>query len=62
MAAFCACCGAEITRRNEACPVCGTPRHGMVADIQGPLGAGKEISSEKAKDATKQRDSSFRER
>ena len=29
MAAFCACCGAEITRKVEACPVCGTPRHGM---------------------------------
>jgi hypothetical protein len=30
MAAFCSCCGAEITRRVEACPVCGTPRHGML--------------------------------
>ena len=29
MAAFCACCGAEITLRAEACPVCGIPRHGM---------------------------------
>ena len=29
MAAFCACCGAEITLKAEACPVCGTPRHGM---------------------------------
>ena len=29
MAAFCACCGAEITLRAEACPVCKTPRHGM---------------------------------
>jgi len=29
MAAFCACCGAEITLKPEACPVCGTPRHGM---------------------------------
>jgi hypothetical protein len=29
MAAFCGCCGAEITRVAEACPVCGTPRHGM---------------------------------
>jgi len=25
MAAFCTCCGAEITLRAEACPVCGTP-------------------------------------
>lgn len=31
MAAFCGCCGAEITLKAEACPVCGTPRHGMVS-------------------------------
>jgi zinc-ribbon domain len=30
MAAFCGCCGAEITDHAEACPVCGTPRHGMI--------------------------------
>ena len=29
MAAFCACCGAEITLKPQACPRCGTPRHGM---------------------------------
>jgi hypothetical protein len=29
MVAFCGCCGAEITGKPEACPVCGTPRHGM---------------------------------
>jgi RNA polymerase subunit RPABC4/transcription elongation factor Spt4 len=29
VAAFCACCGAEITLKAEACPVCGTPQHGM---------------------------------
>jgi predicted amidophosphoribosyltransferase len=29
MAAFCSCCRAEITLKPEACPVCGTPRHGM---------------------------------
>lgn len=29
MAAYCSCCGAEITLKAEACPVCGTPRHGM---------------------------------
>jgi hypothetical protein len=29
MAAFCVCCGAEITLKAEACPVCGTPQHGM---------------------------------
>jgi hypothetical protein len=31
MAAFCACCGAEITLKQEACTVCGMPRHGMLA-------------------------------
>jgi hypothetical protein len=30
MAAFCACCGTEITSKAEACPICGTPRHGML--------------------------------
>ena len=29
MAAFCACCGAEIILKVEACFVCGTPQHGM---------------------------------
>ena len=29
VAAFCACCGAEITLKAEPCPVCGTPQHGM---------------------------------
>jgi hypothetical protein len=31
MAAFCACCGAEIGPKAEACPACGTPQHGMVS-------------------------------
>lgn len=30
MAAFCACCGAEITEKAEACLACGTPQHGML--------------------------------
>ena len=30
MAAFCGCCGAEITAKEEVCTVCGTPRHGMM--------------------------------
>lgn len=30
MAAFCACCGAEITLKAKACPACGTPQHGML--------------------------------
>ena len=34
MAAFCTCCGAEITLKAEACPVCGTPRHGTLQSGQ----------------------------
>ena len=34
MAAFCECCGAVITLKAEACPVCGAPQHGM---LQGDL-------------------------
>lgn len=30
MAAFCGCCGAEITMKAEKCAVCGMPRHGMI--------------------------------
>ena len=31
MAAFCGCCGAEITlKKAESCPACGAPTHGMV--------------------------------
>jgi hypothetical protein len=37
MAAFCACCGAEITLKSEACPVCGTPRHGMMPPDRQPV-------------------------
>jgi hypothetical protein len=45
MAAYCGCCGAEITGRAEACEACGTPRHGMMpsgfplspAEVSGPL-------------------------
>jgi len=41
MAAFCACCGAAITLRAEACPACGTPQHGMLLpDPQPPLNVG----------------------
>jgi hypothetical protein len=36
MAAFCGCCGAEITPRAEACPICGTPRHGMAEPPDSP--------------------------
>ena len=30
VAAFCACCGAEITLKTEACTLCGAPQHGML--------------------------------
>lgn len=30
MAAYCSCCGVEITPKAEACLVCGTPQHGML--------------------------------
>lgn len=36
MPAFCACCGAEITKKSEPCPVCGAPTHGMLPEV--PLG------------------------
>jgi hypothetical protein len=47
MAAFCACCGAEIKLKAEACPVCGTPRHGMLPpDLQPALDTSKGHSEE----------------
>jgi predicted amidophosphoribosyltransferase len=47
MAAFCACCGAEIKLKAEACPVCGTPRHGMLPpDRQPALDRGQDRSQE----------------
>jgi hypothetical protein len=58
MATFCTCCGAEITPRAEACPVCGTPRHGMLPDLPVPRRATKnDISGD-----SKLRDSQFCER
>lgn len=41
MAAFCGCCGAEITDWAEACPVCKTPRHGMI-----PAGFPRSLAEE----------------
>jgi predicted amidophosphoribosyltransferase len=35
MAAFCTCCGAEITKKAKACPDCGTPQHGMSSSSLG---------------------------
>ena len=50
MAAFCGCCGAEITSKEEACPVCGTPRHGMLPnDLRGSL----DLSSDEFSDSVK---------
>jgi hypothetical protein len=49
MAAFCACCGAEITLKAEACVVCGTPRHGMVSGLLPTLGAGTDTPQEDVK-------------
>ena len=58
MAAFCACCGAEITRKVEACPVCGTPRHGMLpVEPKHHQDADKGRSEESAKNASRLRDS-----
>ncbi len=52
MAAFCACCGAEITRKAEACPVCGTPRHGMLpVELEHDQDADKGRSQASAKAA-----------
>jgi predicted amidophosphoribosyltransferase len=58
MAAFCACCGAEITLKTEACPVCGMPRHGMLkADPQlsldSPLCLAKEPEARNDPDSAK---------
>jgi hypothetical protein len=50
VAAFCACCGAEITLKAEACPVCGTPRHGMLQpDALLTLEVGVDSSQEDSK-------------
>jgi hypothetical protein len=57
MAAFCTCCGAEITRRAEACPVCGNPRHGMLPDLPDTPHAAKSFLPEDISDASKLRDS-----
>jgi hypothetical protein len=47
MAAFCSCCGAEITLKAEACPVCGTPQHGMLPpDLQPELDLATEAPQE----------------
>ena len=42
MPAFCACCGAEIKLKAEACVVCGTPRHGMLPKDPDPAPADED--------------------
>ena len=39
MAAFCACCGAEIGPKAEACPACGAPQHGMAPQSEKGISA-----------------------
>jgi hypothetical protein len=47
MAAFCACCGAEIKLKAEACPICGTPRHGMLPpDLRPVVDTGEQPSED----------------
>jgi hypothetical protein len=59
MAAYCGCCGAEITGRGEACEACGTPRHGMMpsglpsspAEVTRPLCSGDQALSEEEEES-----------
>ena len=54
MAAFCACCGAEITLKAEACAVCGKPQHGMLqSDLPLTLDAGVDPPQEDVKEDVK---------
>ena len=46
MAAFCTCCGAAITSKNEKCLVCGAPRHGMKI-VNSPVKSVKDLSERK---------------
>ena len=47
MAAYCLCCGAEISLKAEACSVCGTPRHGMTRPD--PASDGRQPSQQQAR-------------
>ena len=47
MAAFCECCGAEITLKAGACSVCGSPQHGM---LQPDLGLPFEVDVDPSQD------------
>jgi len=48
MAAFCTCCGAAITLKSMACPVCGSPSHGRNARVERKSLAKAETASETA--------------
>jgi hypothetical protein len=50
MAAFCGCCGAEITAKVEACPVCKTPQHGMWPGEPPELPGIRTAASEKSEE------------
>ncbi len=52
MAAFCACCGAEITPKAEACAVCGTPQHGSLPVKPSETLGGRRTFSEGPGDTT----------
>lgn len=54
MAAFCTCCGAEITLKAQVCPVCGSPQHGMAQPD--PFDDGVDSARENAKSGRKLRD------
>jgi len=54
MAAFCACCGTEISAKSGPCPACGTPQHGMLPpNMPVTLDAAPDLHSE---DLTASRD------
>lgn len=46
MAAFCECCGAQITLKAEPCPACGAPQHGMLLTDLPPGQAGVKVDEE----------------
>lgn len=55
MAAFCACCGAEITPKSGPCTKCGAPYHGSVPTkpLQGKTYPGIGASELKSHDRTR---------
>ena len=47
MAAFCECCGAQISLKAEPCPACGAPQHGMLLTDLPPGQAGVKLDEER---------------